>query len=176
MVSNAFKVLHDFVLPQYQTQHVSLNSVKYWHLECNAMVVLLHGTAFKPDADLHGDGCGSKTGIPTWVALASGHMVAKTCGLPLLNFEPHPDQTTCAAGLPLCPPVPSFSGSGVFREATYLHAVSGARRRKKNARRLPFGGGGGKDTPASSPKVRKNTRICFESRMAEHPSNDPHLV
>ena len=32
-----------------------------------------------------------KTGIPKWVALVSGHMVAKTCGLPLLfNFEPHP--------------------------------------------------------------------------------------
>ena len=32
-----------------------------------------------------------KTGIPKWVALVSGNMGTKTCGLPLLaNFEPHP--------------------------------------------------------------------------------------
>ena len=39
------------------------------------------------------NGCGSKTGIPKWVPLVSGNMVATTCGLPLLvNFEPHPNE------------------------------------------------------------------------------------
>ena len=33
-----------------------------------------------------------KSGIPKWVTLVSGNMVAKTCGLPLrsFNFKPHP--------------------------------------------------------------------------------------
>ena len=44
-------------------------------------------------AKLSGDGFTTqKTGIPKWVALVSGNMGTKTCGLPLrsFNFEPHP--------------------------------------------------------------------------------------
>ena len=39
-------------------------------------------------------GCGSKNQIiPKWVALESGNMETKTCGLSLLfNFEPHPSE------------------------------------------------------------------------------------
>ena len=36
-------------------------------------------------------GMAQKAGLPKRVALVSGNLVAKTCGLPFLNFEPLPN-------------------------------------------------------------------------------------